>query len=73
MSASGYLVSFVVGVAVGVGYGLLKVRSPAPPIVALVGLLGMLAGEASVRALMERNPNKAQNANVQTPSSGEAK
>jgi XapX domain-containing protein len=30
---------------VGVLYGLLGVRSPAPPVVALVGLLGMLGGE----------------------------
>ena len=30
---------------VGVSYSLLKVRSPAPPLVALVGLPGILAGE----------------------------
>jgi len=30
---------------VGVIYSLINVRSPAPPLVALVGLLGMLAGE----------------------------
>lgn len=29
----------------GVLYYFLRVRSPAPPLVALVGLLGMLAGE----------------------------
>ncbi len=29
----------------GVIYGLLNVRSPAPPVVALVGLLGILLGE----------------------------
>ena len=43
-----YLVSLAVGVIVGVIYGLLRVRSPAPPTVALVGLLGMLAGEQVV-------------------------
>lgn len=43
-----YFVSAVVGLAVGVAYGLLGVRSPAPPIVALLGLLGMLAGEQLV-------------------------
>jgi XapX domain-containing protein len=37
-----------VGVIVGVIYGLLRVRSPAPPTVALVGLFGMLAGEQVV-------------------------
>jgi XapX domain-containing protein len=40
-----YLVSLSVGALVGLLYALLNVRSPAPPIVALVGLLGILAGE----------------------------
>ena len=40
-----YLISLAVGVLVGVIYGLLHVRSPAPPVVALIGLFGMLAGE----------------------------
>jgi XapX domain-containing protein len=40
-----YLVSLAVGAVVGVIYGLLRVRSPAPPTVALLGLFGMLAGE----------------------------
>lgn len=39
------LVSFAVGLFVGVLYGLIRVKSPAPPIVALVGLLGMVLGE----------------------------
>jgi XapX domain-containing protein len=38
-------ISFVVGLGVGVLYGLIRVKSPAPPIVALVGLLGMVLGE----------------------------
>jgi XapX domain-containing protein len=38
-------VSFVVGLGVGVLYGLIRVKSPAPPIVALLGLLGMVLGE----------------------------
>jgi XapX domain-containing protein len=37
--------SFVVGLAVGVLCGLIRVKSPAPPIVALLGLLGMVLGE----------------------------
>jgi XapX domain-containing protein len=37
--------SFVVGLGVGVIYGLIRVKSPAPPIIALVGLLGMVLGE----------------------------
>jgi XapX domain-containing protein len=40
-----YLVSFGVGLLVGVVYGLLDVRSPAPPVIALIGLLGILLGE----------------------------
>jgi XapX domain-containing protein len=40
-----YLVSLGAGILVGVIYSLLNVRSPAPPLVALVGLLGILIGE----------------------------
>jgi XapX domain-containing protein len=39
-----YLVSLLRGLAVGVAYGLVQVRSPAPPLIALVGLLGMVLG-----------------------------
>jgi XapX domain-containing protein len=47
---NGYLVSLLMGVAVGVAYGLVQVRSPAPPLIALVGLLGMVLGEHAVDA-----------------------
>ncbi len=40
-----YIFSLSAGVLVGVIYSLLSVRSPAPPLVALIGLLGMLVGE----------------------------
>jgi XapX domain-containing protein len=40
-----YFIALVTGIAVGVFYGCLGVRSPAPPVVALVGLFGMLIGE----------------------------
>jgi XapX domain-containing protein len=40
-----YLVSLAAGVVVGLIYSVMEVKSPAPPTVALVGLLGMLAGE----------------------------
>jgi XapX domain-containing protein len=43
-----YVISLAVGILVGVIYGLLHVRSPAPPIIALIGLLGMLIGEQIV-------------------------
>jgi XapX domain-containing protein len=44
-SAMSYLISLVIGLGVGLLYGALDFRSPAPPAIALVGLLGMLAGE----------------------------
>ncbi len=40
-----YLLSLGAGLLVGIVYSLLNVRSPAPPLVALVGLLGILVGE----------------------------
>lgn len=40
-----YVFSLVAGLLVGTIYSLLNVRSPAPPLVALLGLLGMLVGE----------------------------
>lgn len=40
-----YLFSLLAGVLVGVIYSVINVRSPAPPLVALVGLLGILGGE----------------------------
>ena len=43
-----YLYSLGAGLLVGVLYGLLAVRSPAPPVIALVGLLGILLGEQAV-------------------------
>lgn len=40
-----YLLSLAVGLLVGVIYAMFNVRSPAPPVIALVGLLGILLGE----------------------------
>ena len=40
-----YLISLGAGLLVGIVYSLLNVRSPAPPVVALVGLFGILVGE----------------------------
>ena len=40
-----YYLSLGAGVLVGVIYNLINVRSPAPPVIALVGLLGILGGE----------------------------
>ncbi|MHA6720987.1 DUF1427 family protein [Sphingomonas sp. RS6] len=40
-----YLISLAAGMLVGLIYSLLGVKSPAPPTIALIGLLGMLLGE----------------------------
>ena len=40
-----YLLSLGAGLLVGIIYSLLNVRSPAPPVVALAGLFGILIGE----------------------------
>jgi XapX domain-containing protein len=45
MDMKGLLLSFVAGLGVGVIYALVRVKSPAPPIIALLGLLGMVIGE----------------------------
>ena len=54
-----YVLSLGAGLLVGVLYGLLNVRSPAPPIIALIGLLGILAGEqipTLVRHYFDKQP-----------------
>jgi XapX domain-containing protein len=43
-----YLISLGVGFVVGLAYWLLKVQSPAPPLIALAGLLGMVLGEHAI-------------------------
>ncbi|WP_111932162.1 DUF1427 family protein [Paraburkholderia bryophila] len=39
-----YILSLLGGVLAGAIYSLLRVRSPAPPMIALVGLLGIVIG-----------------------------
>jgi XapX domain-containing protein len=43
-----YIISLGVGFVVGLFYWLLKVQSPAPPLIALAGLLGMVLGEQAI-------------------------
>ena len=43
-----YVIALAAGLLAVIIYGLLNVRSPAPPVVALVGLLGILLGEQLV-------------------------
>ena len=54
-----YLLSLGAGLLVGIVYSLLNVRSPAPPIIALVGLLGILLGEQVIpfaRSIIGKEP-----------------
>jgi len=46
-----YLLSLAAGMLVGAIYALLNVKSPAPPAIALIGLLGILLGEQAVPVL----------------------
>jgi XapX domain-containing protein len=59
------LISFVVGLLVGVLYGVIRVKSPAPPLVALLGLFGMVLGEQAGGWLLAK---KIQAANVDAAS-----
>ena len=60
-----YALSGAIGLLVGVIYGVLDVKSPAPPVVALVGLLGMLGGEQiGVRIASWRSSMPAANGTV---------
>ena len=57
-------VSFAVGLLVGVLYGVIRVKSPAPPIVALIGLLGMVLGEQAGGWILAKKVNLTQAASV---------
>ena len=68
----GYLVSLLMGLAVGAAYGLVQVRSPAPPMIALVGLFGMVLGQQAVD-LAKRHfapPAKISNQELSRPRPG---
>jgi XapX domain-containing protein len=57
-----YLLSAGAGILVGIIYSLLNIRSPAPPLVALIGLLGILVGEQIIplgKQLMAGSGNAA--------------
>ena len=43
-----FLISLGIGFGVGIAYFILKVPSPAPPLIALAGLLGMVLGEHAI-------------------------
>jgi len=64
---NGYLVSLLMGLAVGVAYGLFQVRSPAPPLIALLGLLGMVLGEQAIDTVRHHVMPPAQISAAQSP------
>lgn len=49
------LISLGAGTLAGLIYALIKVRSPAPPAVALIGLLGMVIGSTLGAKLLHRD------------------
>jgi XapX domain-containing protein len=57
---TGYLMSLFMGLVVGAAYGLVHVRSPAPPMIALVGLFGMVLGQQAVEMAKRRSAPPAQ-------------
>jgi XapX domain-containing protein len=52
--------SLFMGLVVGAAYGLVHVRSPAPPMIALVGLFGMVLGQPAVDMAKRRSAPPAQ-------------
>ncbi|MFF3744528.1 DUF1427 family protein [Streptomyces kronopolitis] len=46
-----YLEALAAGAGVGAMYGLVRFRSPAPPLLGLVGLAGMLIGYGVLEAV----------------------
>ncbi|MBD9659150.1 MULTISPECIES: XapX domain-containing protein [Pantoea] len=54
-----YAISLSVGILVGIIYAVIDVNSPAPPVIALLGLFGMLVGEQIIplcKRLINRQP-----------------
>jgi XapX domain-containing protein len=66
----GYAVSLFMGAAVGVAYGLVQVRSPALPLIALVGLLGMVMGEQAVDIARHQLAPPAHTSTLRVPDNG---
>ena len=58
------LISFAVGLFVGILYGVIRVKSPAPQIVALLGLLGMVLGEQLGGWILTKNVSVTRAASV---------
>lgn len=54
-----YTIALLTGILAGVIYSLIEVNSPAPPVIALLGLFGMLVGEQLIpllKRVIKREP-----------------
>ena len=54
-----YAIALLTGMLAGVIYSLIEVNSPAPPVIALLGLFGMLIGEQLIpllKRVIKREP-----------------
>ena len=54
-----FLVSLLFGIVIGAAYALAGVKSPAPPVVALFGLLGIVIGEQGAAWLKNAAPSQS--------------
>jgi len=68
----GYIISLGVGFGIGLLYWLLKVQSPAPPLIALAGLLGMVLGEHAIPVVKAQLFTQTVTAQVAEPLKGVA-
>jgi XapX domain-containing protein len=59
-----YLISFGAGLVVGLLYWLVRVHSPAPPLIALAGLPGIVIGEGAVPFVQTHLLHAGSRANV---------
>ena len=64
----GYLLSLLAGFLVGGVYAILRVKSPAPPIIALLGLLGMVVGEHLVGSILIHSDTQKVESTTSPPS-----
>jgi XapX domain-containing protein len=64
-----YLTSLGAGFAVGLLYWLVRVQSPAPPLIALAGLLGIVLGEHAIPVLRGQLFTSAHEVQVAPPRS----
>jgi len=54
-----YAIALLTGILAGIIYSLIEVNSPAPPVIALLGLFGMLVGEQLIpllKRVIKREP-----------------